>query len=51
MISFTLSLGISEVGVNSEVDIEPSIHRADDAMYEAKRTGKNKTVIHKENIL
>lgn len=41
-IKFTMSLGISEVEVGSEKDIERAIKRADDALYNAKRSGKNR---------
>jgi diguanylate cyclase (GGDEF)-like protein/PAS domain S-box-containing protein len=41
-IKFTISLGVSEVFIKNETDIEAGIKRADDALYKAKRNGKNK---------
>ncbi len=42
--SQTISLGVTEMIVGELADI--SCMRADDALYEAKKTGKNKSVIH-----
>jgi PleD family two-component response regulator len=39
----TISLGISELA--KEDTITTLFHRADQALYRAKETGKNKTVI------
>jgi len=44
-INFTVSVGVAEVKVGDEKDIEAGIKRADDALYEAKKSGKNKTCI------
>lgn len=40
-LSFTISLGLSTVRINDETSIETSLKRADDALYFAKRNGKN----------
>jgi len=42
-ISFTISLGVSCVNVDDEETIEKSLKRADDALYNAKKLGKNLT--------
>jgi len=42
-IKFTVSIGVAEVYSNEEV--EKAIIRADNALYEAKRSGKNKVVV------
>jgi len=43
IINYNISLGVSQVNLLHEHSIEPAIKRADDALYEAKRTGRNKT--------
>lgn len=40
-ISFTISLGLSTVHMEDETSIETSLKRADDALYYAKKNGKN----------
>lgn len=40
----TISLGVASVMEN---DINLALQQADEALYEAKRTGRNKVVIHK----
>ena len=45
-INVTVSIGISKVQHQKEVNLEPSIKRADDALYKAKENGKNRV----ENI-
>jgi len=41
-IKYTVSLGISQVDLANEQNIDGSLKRADDALYEAKKTGRNK---------
>ena len=41
---YTVSIGVSVVDVTSEESLEPSINRADKALYEAKEYGKNRVV-------
>ncbi|MCF6206697.1 MAG: cache domain-containing protein [Sulfurovum sp.] len=43
VVKFTVSLGVSQVDYENDKDIEDVIRRADDAMYIAKRDGRNKT--------
>jgi diguanylate cyclase (GGDEF)-like protein len=42
-ISFTVSLGVSEVIYEKDNHIEAVIKRADDALYKAKQSGRNRT--------
>jgi diguanylate cyclase (GGDEF)-like protein len=42
-IKFTVSLGVSEADYNRDSHIEEVIRRADDAMYMAKKEGRNRT--------
>jgi diguanylate cyclase (GGDEF)-like protein len=41
-VSFTISVGVSEVDFEKDTNIEAVIKRADDAMYKAKKTGRNR---------
>ncbi len=43
-VSFTVSIGISEVD-KTDTAIETSLNRADEALYRAKRTGRNRIVL------
>ncbi|WP_455756189.1 diguanylate cyclase [Sulfurimonas sp.] len=40
-VKFTISLGVSSVDLENEVNIESALKRADDALYEAKNEGRN----------
>ena len=42
-VKFTISLGVSEVDYSKDKHIEEVIRRADDAMYMAKKEGRNRT--------
>jgi len=41
-LKFTVSLGVSQVNLENEYNIELALKRADDALYEAKETGRNR---------
>lgn len=41
----TVSSGIATITPNSEIDADEIIHRADQALYEAKKGGRNQIVI------
>ena len=41
-LKFTVSVGVAEVAIEAESNIEAAIKRADDALYEAKSSGKNR---------
>jgi len=45
--SFTVSLGVTSI--TAKDTLESLIEKSDKALYKAKREGKNKTVIYKEN--
>jgi len=44
-ITFTISIGVSEVNYSTDTHIETVLKRADDAMYQAKNEGRNKVCI------
>ena len=41
-IKFTVSLGVDELKYDQDTQIDSALNRADKALYEAKRTGRNK---------
>ncbi len=45
-LKFTVSIGVSQVNLEMDNNIEKSIHRADEALYEAKENGRNKVCSH-----
>jgi diguanylate cyclase (GGDEF)-like protein len=45
LIRVTASIGVSQCGPDDET-IEAALRRADEAMYEAKRAGRNRVVVH-----
>jgi len=44
-LKFTISLGVSDIDIQNENNIEDGLKRADDALYEAKNNGRNKVCI------
>ncbi len=42
IIKFTVSLGVSEIDYTNDTTIEPTLNRADKALYIAKNAGRNK---------
>ena len=40
--SLQLSVGIAEFDRDDELNLEKSIHRADEALYDAKKGGRNR---------
>ena len=44
-LKFTVSIGVSQVEVEKEENIEASINRADDALYMAKENGRNRVEV------
>jgi len=47
---FTLSIGISQIDILKDKNIEDSITRADKALYQAKHSGKNKVCVYKGKL-
>jgi len=47
-IRFTVSIGVAILN-SDDLDLESILHRADLALYEAKRSGRNKVVLFKES--
>ncbi|MEA3314375.1 MAG: diguanylate cyclase, partial [Campylobacterota bacterium] len=43
----TISLGVSQVSFDDEINIEPSLKRADNALYNAKDNGRNMVCIER----
>ena len=41
-LKFTISIGVSAVDTQNDLNIEAAINRADEALYEAKESGRNK---------
>jgi len=50
-LKYTISLGVSQVNIQKETSIELVLKRADDALYEAKKSGKNKVCIKKDKYV
>jgi len=46
-ISFTVSIGVVEYKPIIDTNIDKLLHRADKALYEAKRSGRNKIIVDK----
>jgi polar amino acid transport system substrate-binding protein len=44
-LKFTVSLGVSQVNIVADKNIEECIKRSDDALYEAKNSGKNRVCV------
>jgi len=47
-VKYTVSLGVSEVEIE-DLNIETTLKRADDALYEAKNSGRNKVCIYQKD--
>jgi len=41
-LKFTVSLGVSDVDIENDINIEKALKRADDALYNAKESGRNR---------
>jgi len=44
-IHFSVSIGVSQFDSNSEINLEATINRADEALYEAKNSGRNRVCV------
>jgi len=47
IVSFTVSIGVSKCNCVEDVDINKLLRKVDEALYEAKRDGRNRVVIYK----
>ncbi len=43
-LNYTVSIGVSEIQVVDDLNIEASLSRADEALYEAKESGRNRVI-------
>ena len=48
-IQFTISIGITQIDKERNTNIDYAINKADKALYEAKKSGRNKIIIFTEN--
>lgn len=46
-LKFTVSLGVSQVNISVDKNIEDCIKKSDDALYKAKDLGKNRVCVIK----
>ncbi len=44
-LKFTISLGLSNILTHKEINIETALNRADEALYEAKTNGRNRSCV------
>ena len=51
VIKFTASIGISECDYDEDNNIDALVHRVDVAMYDAKRSGRNKVVVYNKKVI
>lgn len=49
-IKFTISIGVATLN-SHDINIESVLHRADIALYSAKRNGRNKVVLYKDELI
>jgi len=51
VVKVTVSIGIAACDCHNDIDIDDLVHRVDVAMYDAKRSGRNKVILYnKENL-
>jgi len=44
-LQFTISIGVSQVDTDNDIDVEASVVRADKALYKAKNSGRNRVCL------
>ena len=50
ILKFTVSIGVTQCYCDDDKEIDTIVHRADEAMYEAKRNGRDKIVIYEKKV-
>ena len=50
IIKFTVSIGVTECYCEDDKKIDTIVHRADEAMYEAKHNGRDKIIIYEKKV-
>ena len=50
VVKFTVSIGIATCDCYNDIDIDDLVHHVDVAMYDAKRSGRNKVVLYNKEI-
>lgn len=51
IVKFTVSIGIAICDCDNDINIDDLVHRIDVAMYDAKRSGRNKVVSYSKEML
>lgn len=51
IVKFTVSIGIAACDCKNDANIDDLVHRIDVAMYDAKRSGRNKVVLYNKEML
>lgn len=49
-IKFTISIGVATLN-SHDINIESVLHRADIALYSAKRNGRNQVVLYNDELI
>jgi diguanylate cyclase (GGDEF)-like protein len=50
MIKYTASIGLTSFDPHSDDDLDTLLARADSALYQAKRNGRNQTAVFSEEV-
>jgi len=50
IVKFTVSIGVTECYCDDDKEIDTIVHRADEAMYEAKHNGRDKIIIYEKKV-
>jgi len=51
IVKFTISIGVSECDCINSLNLENLVHRIDEALYEAKRSGRNRIVVYEKKVI
>jgi diguanylate cyclase (GGDEF)-like protein len=50
IVKFTVSIGVTECYCGDDKEVDTIVHRADEAMYEAKNNGRDKIIIYQKSM-